>query len=274
MNPSAIFSKSVGAGPELVLLHGWGMNADVWDGIVPVLAETHHVTCVDLPGHGRSMPANGSYALAAQAAVVARALPKQCVLLGWSLGGLLASQIALDFPQQVAALVLVASSPRFVRADDWSDAMQSEVLKNFSSELQADYQKTIKRFLAIQAMGSEYAREELRVLRERVFAHGDPDCAALAAGLAILMTADLRQQLSRIQCPVQIISGERDTLFPLAAAERTQKLMPGSLLNVISGAGHAPFLSHPDAFLKALQAFLLNQPVNPSGTVTRSDARE
>ncbi len=106
-------------------------------------------------------------------------------------------------------------------------------------------------------MGSEYAREELRLLRERVFAHGDPDGEALAAGLDILMTADLRARLPHIDGPVQIISGERDTLFPLTAAKRTQALMTGSALSVIAGAGHAPFLFHSEAFLHELKKFLV-----------------
>ena len=258
MNDARLFCKTQGSGADLVLLHGWGMNADVWDGVVPKLSERHRVTVVDLPGHGRSGIADGDYSLSAQAKKVAQVLPPNATLLGWSLGGLLALQLALDFPQRVKALVLVASSPRFVRGDDWPDAMQAEVLQGFAGELQTDFKKTINRFLAIQALGSEHAREELRLLRGRVFAHGEPDRQALAGGLEILMTADFRDRLAALTCPLLLLCGERDTLFPAQAVRRTQALLPGAALHIVQGAGHAPFLSHPEDFVRALQAFMDN----------------
>jgi len=258
MNDVPLFYKTQGSGPALVLLHGWGMNADVWDDVVPMLAKSHRVTTVDLPGHGRSGDAGDDYSLPAQAQRVAEILPPDATLVGWSLGGLLALQLVLDFPRRIKALVLVASSPRFVRADDWPDAMQAEVLQGFAGELQTDFKKTINRFLAIQALGSEHAREELRLLRERVFAHGEPERKALASGLEILMTADFRARLSQIACPALLISGERDTLFPAQAARCTQALIADARLSVICGAGHAPFLSHAEDFVSVLQEFLDN----------------
>ncbi len=247
---------TVATDTELVLLHGWGMNADVWDGVLPALAEKQRVRAIDLPGHGRSRHYTGDYSLAAQAAAVAGIIPAKAVLVGWSMGGLIAMQLALDFPQNVESLVLVASSPRFVRSTDWPDGMDAEVLSGFARELHNDFKKTIKRFLAIQALGSEHAREELRALRESVFRHGEPDATALASGLDILRQTDFREQLPAIACPTLLLNGERDTLFPLAAAQCTQTLLPNARLGVISGAGHAPFLSHPDAFVGELQAFL------------------
>ena len=254
---SGLFAKSSGSGTELVLLHGWGMNGDVWDTVAAPLAEGGRVTTLDLPGHGRSGTLD-DYCLPAQAAHIADSLPPRSVLIGWSLGGLIAQQLALDFPRRIEALVLVASSPRFVCGDDWPEAMQAGILESFATELKTDYARTINRFLAIQALGGEHARDELRLLRERVFRHGEPRPAALAGGLDILMRADLRARLPALRCPVLLVSGERDTLFPLAAARRTRALLHDARLEVIAGAGHAPFLSHPGAFLETLQAFLDN----------------
>lgn len=105
-------------------------------------------------------------------------------------------------------------------------------------------------------MGSEHAREEQRTLRERVFRHGNPQPAALEGGLHILRHANLRPRLKEITCPSLLIAGEHDTLFPRAAAEKTKNLFNNANLSVISGAGHAPFLSHPDQFLDSLLPFL------------------
>lgn len=247
-----LFTQSVGSGPNLVLLHGWGMNGDVWEGILPALAESFRVTMVDLPGHGRS-PLSTEFTLPAISAQVANVIPDNAIVLGWSLGGVVATQLALSNPGQVASLILVCSAPRFVRAPDWPGGVDADVLASFARDLQTDFQGTIKRFLAIQAMGSDRAREEMRVLRDRLFRHGEPNHAALAGGLEILRSIDMRARLAALTCPTRLIAGEHDTLFPPAAARHTRELIADAQLVIVKGAGHAPFISHPDAFLSSLE---------------------
>lgn len=247
-----LFTQSTGTGRDLVLLHGWGMNGDVWEGVVPALAENFRVTTVDLPGHGRSA-LRSEFTFAAITEQVADVVPDGAMVLGWSLGGLIATQLALTFPARIAGLILLCSAPRFVRAADWPGGVDADVLAGFARDLQTDFQGTIKRFLAIQAMGSDRAREEMRVLRDRLFRHGEPNHAALAGGLEILRSVDLRASLSDVKCPTWLIAGEHDMLFPPAAARHTRELIANSHLIVIKGAGHAPFISHPDIFLSALE---------------------
>lgn len=252
----SLFTETIGNGPDLVLLHGWAMNGDVWEGLLPQLSTHFRTTIVDLPGHGRSLDCPANYTLPNLAEMLADAIPKPAMLVGWSLGGMLATQFTLDYPQRVTKLTLVASAPQFVRDDTWPDGTDADVLDNFASELKQNYQQTINRFIAIQAMGSEHAREEQRTLRERVFRHGKPQPAALEGGLDILRHANLRPRLSEIQCPTLLLTGEHDALYRRAAAEKTQNLFPHAYLSVISGAGHAPFLSHPENFLDSLFSFL------------------
>ena len=251
-----IFTRTTGEGPELVLLHGWGMNGDVWEGILPSLSKHYRTTIVDLPGHGRSIDCPSDYTLPNLSAALAEIIPQPAHIVGWSLGGMIATQFTLDNPQKVNKLVLVASAPQFVRNESWPDGTDADVLGSFADGLKQSYQKTINRFIAIQAMGSDHAREEQRTLRERVFRHGNPQPAALEGGLDILRHANLRPQLAHISCPCQLIVGEYDTLFRRAAAEKTKNLFTNASLSVIAGAGHAPFLSHPDVFLDSLQSFL------------------
>jgi len=210
----SLYVESCGVGAPLVLLHGWGMNADVWEDLLPALAERRRVVRVDLPGHGRSRPVACGASLAAMAEPLLAAIPEGADVLGWSLGGLLAQHLALAHPARVARLILVASGPRFVRSAHWPHAMAAETLTTFAHGLAEDYTGTIRRFLAIQALGSEHARETLGQLRERVFRHGEPDAAALRAGLAILLQADLRAELPRITFPPCSSAGRAIPCFP------------------------------------------------------------
>lgn len=103
---------------HLVLLHGWGLNAEVWRCIDEELSSHFTLHLVDLPGFGRSR-GFGALSLADMAEAVLRQAPDKAIWLGWSLGGLVASQIALTHPERVQALVTVASSPCFSARDEW-----------------------------------------------------------------------------------------------------------------------------------------------------------
>jgi len=251
-----LFTHTVGEGPDIVLLHGWGMNADVWEGILPALTKQFRVTLLDLPGHGRSLDSLADYSLKNLATTINAFIPQNAILVGWSLGGMIATQLTVNNPNNIRKLVLVASAPQFVRDDTWPDGTDAEVLDSFARDLKQNYPQTIKRFIAIQAMGSEHAREQQHILRERVFRHGNPQPAALEAGLAILRHTNLRPELAKITCPTLLISGEHDALFRPGAAKKTQSMMTNARLSIIPGAGHAPFLSHPDTFLDSLLTFL------------------
>ncbi|MGE0080714.1 MAG: pimeloyl-ACP methyl ester esterase BioH [Thiohalomonadaceae bacterium] len=244
-----------GNGPPVVLIHGWGLHGGVWARTAQALAGSHEVWRVDLPGFGASAPLAGRYTAQTLAEAVAARVPAGAVWAGWSLGGLVVLAAA-HMGASVSRLVLVGATPRFVQAPDWPHAMAGEVLAGFAAELAADWRATVLRFLALQARGSERAREELRALRETVFARGEPATAALSGGLDVLRDTDLRAALGHVTLPALVIHGSRDVLVPVQAAVETTAALHRARLALIEGAGHAPFLSHPDAFERELLAFL------------------
>jgi len=165
-------------------------------------------------------------------------------------------QWALAEPAAIDALVLVGATPRFVTAPDWPHAMDPATLARFGDELAVSYRLALQRFLSLQLQGGDDAgRRTLATLRATLFARGDPDRAALAAGLEILRATDLRDRVREIQQTTLVIAGERDALAPAAASRWLAGAMPAARLAVISGAGHVSFLSHPDAFVGALAEF-------------------
>jgi pimeloyl-[acyl-carrier protein] methyl ester esterase len=250
-----IYSQTTGSGPDLVLIHGWGLHGGIWDEFVPLLETDFRVTCVDLPGHGRS-EWQGETTLDAMVDALLDAVPHPAAWLGWSLGGLLASRAALRRPARVNALVMLASTPCFVRKPGWQPAMLPALLETFAADLQADYSRTLNRFLSLQVRGSVDANQALKTLRGKLLAHGEPSTAALQAGLDILRTADLREQVCRIHCPVMLLMGERDMLVPVGAGRESLHLFSAARLEVIKGAGHAPFIAQPEIVAGLVQHFL------------------
>ncbi len=251
----SLYIEQHGNGPDLVLLHGWGLHGGLFAPVVTPLTEHFRLHLVDLPGHGRSPMPSGDYTLEHIAEAIAHEVPPGTSWLGWSLGGRIALKAA-GIGSPIDKLILVGANPCFAQKPDWPHAMPEAELAQFADSLRDNYRTTLQRFLAVQSRGSERTREELRKLRESLFAHGEPDPAALAGGLEILRSADLRPLLTDIQQHTLVLHGERDTLTPLAAAEYTAAQLPHSKLHVIEGAGHAPFISHPELFTHAIVEFL------------------
>lgn len=238
------------------MLHGWGLHGGIWQDTVDDLKEKWTVTVVDLPGHGKSDMRHEAYTLQTLAAEVAQVLPQPTMLLGWSLGGMIAMQIAADFPERITRLVLVASTPQFVKSSDWPNAVEPQILEVFATNLQQDFHSTVKHFLALQVLGSSDERNTLGKLQRLTFSRGVPDTRALQTGLGILSQTNLRQQLQKLVCPTLIIYGQHDKLVPQAVGKEMLKLLPEATLRVIDHAGHAPFLSHRQEFLHAITGFL------------------
>jgi len=240
----------------LVLLHGWGMNAAVWEGLPTSLTAGWQLCRIELPGHGASPFEPRHDSCAAWADACLESAPERAVWIGWSLGGLIALEAALRAPERISALILLTATPRFVRAPAWAAAMEAKVLAQFHDGLLADPAGTLLRFLALQVRGSEGARDSLRTLRRELAQHPAPVPAALALGLDLLRDTDLRQGVAALACPTLWLFGQRDTLVPAAASEGIACLLPQARRQVIAGAAHAPFLSHPEETGEAIVRFL------------------
>ncbi len=253
----ALHIDVVGKGPPLVLVHGWALHGGVFAPLVERLSGEFEMHLVDLPGHGHSR--DSALPLTLEDCVpelLARTPP--AAWIGWSLGGLFAMQAASLSPQ-VRGLVLVAVTPRFVRGDDWPHAVECSVFEQFGTDLTQDFARTLERFLALDTIGSEHARAELRTLKANLFARGEPAPRALQEGLLLLETTDLRGALATLSIPNVWISGRRDRLVPPLGMQAAAAMTPHSSYVEIAGGGHAPFLGHADVVSAEIRSFMQTQ---------------
>lgn len=246
--------ETIGQGPDLVLLHGWGMHSGVWLGVQDVLASRFRLHLIDLPGMGLS-PSCEPYTLERLAREVAGQMPEHATVCGWSFGGEVAMRLALDYPARVDQLILVGSTPCFVNGQAWGNGIAAQVFSDFAAQVAAEYHGSMGRFLGLQAFGGKSSRTQLRELREHFASRPVPALDVLQQALKVLLETDLRGQVSKLDLPVQIIHGDRDTLAPVASAYWMAEHLPMAALNVIHGASHAPFLSHPTEFSDLVMKF-------------------
>ena len=162
----------------------------------------------------------------------------------------------------MSALVTVASSPCFSAQDAWP-GIKPEVLAGFQQQLSDDFQRTVERFLALQTMGTETARQDARTLKQTVLSLPMPDVEVLNGGLEILKTIDLREPLASLALPHLRMYGYLDGLVPRKVVPLLDNLWPESQSMVVAKAAHAPFISHPGEFCSALSAFIRAVPTTP-----------
>lgn len=236
-------------------LHGWAMHSGLFRDLADALPAVDW-RGIDLPGHGRNRdqpwPADADTLVDG----LVQDLPKGSWLMGWSLGGLLAMQAVLKFPQRFAGLILISATPCFITREHWPDGVEAGLLKAMAMELAADPEVVVNRFLALEIHGSAHPRDELKRLKSLALAHGLPDKSALLAGLKHLAETDLSNRLAEIECPVLLLGGRRDKLVPWASLEHSHRLLPNSRLVGIAGAAHAPFLTDAAAVTDAIRSFL------------------
>jgi pimeloyl-[acyl-carrier protein] methyl ester esterase len=264
-----------GSGPDLVLLHGWGLNIRVWDGLVQELGDRFRMIAVDLPGHGRSTWGAGGGTPAEQAWLIHTTLASvsnRYSLLGWSLGGQIALDLAAAMPGQIDKLVLVAATPRFAQSADWPYGMQPAAITKLATQLRQNYRQTVRDFLELQVRGSIEGSSVLEQLRHALFVHGEAQPEALEAGLNTLATSDLRPTLPHVKAPTLAIAGQHDRITAPAASRVLAQALPDARYVEMRRAAHAPFLSHRKEFATLVDKFLRGAEIHDASAAATTGA--
>ena len=277
--------RIAGSGPLVVLLHGIAGTSATWEEVIPHLDQRHTVLAPDLVGHGESGKPEGDYSLGAYANAIRDLLEalgrERATIVGHSLGGGVAMQLAYQFPERCERLVLVSSGglgrevhpllraaalpgaevvlPWLCLAGRHSVGRIVHALGGLGLRAGADLEETWRSFVSLE--DPEARRAFLHTVRGIIDLGGQRVSASdrlyLAAGL-----------------PTLIVWGEKDPLIPVRHAREAHQRIPGSRLEIFPGAGHFPHRDDPRRFAELLLDFVeTTKPLPVDGKRLRSRLR-
>ena len=242
-----------GKGQPLLFIHGLGSSTQDWELQVSEFSKTYQVITFDLRGHGRSDKPAGPYSLpmfATDTAGLLKSLDvKSSHVVGLSLGGGIAFQLAIDFPALVKTMVIVNSAPEMV-------------VRTFKDRVRVWQRFAIVRLLGMRKMGEVlskrlFPKNEHETLRELfVESWAKNDSRAYQAAMRAMVGWSVTDKLGSIKCPALIITADQD-YTSVALKEEYTKLLPNAQLVVIPDAHHATPVEQPDLFNTVLMDFIV-----------------
>jgi pimeloyl-ACP methyl ester carboxylesterase len=254
--------RDEGRGDPLVLVHGAGTSGAIWRRAMPLLATRRRIVAPDLPGYGGSPAAGPGFALPQVAERLAAGLqearvPEPYDLVGHSMGGAISILLAARHPERVRRLVLVAPAglaalPRRVAALLGTVAGPYAVARRrLASPLAGN---SLVRRLALAGVARDGAR--VPADHARAVLASSAGATRIGPGLASAASADLRDPLAGLSCPLGLVWGEHDPVIPRRRIEVIRAARPDVTVAIVPDTAHAPMLEAPAAFCAALDDVL------------------
>jgi non-heme chloroperoxidase len=252
----SIYFESTGEGRPIVFLHGWTMDHELWDRQVTALAPSYRCVTVDLRGHGHSSkPVEGygydEHVKDIQALLGALDL-RHATLVGSSMGGAIAVQLAALHPERVAQVVTVGTPPQLVADDRWPEARPLEVVGAFLEAQRVAREQTMRQIVenSVRAKLDEATSAWLFQIALR-----SPSWAAIGSWKGALASS-AAPFIARLAAPLLVIQGRHDAFVSNEAASRLAAEAPRSRLAWFENSAHFPFLEETELFNRELAGFL------------------
>jgi pimeloyl-[acyl-carrier protein] methyl ester esterase len=234
---------------RLILLPGWGLGTAALEPLAASLRAQDSRLQVEL----MPLPELLEGDVQAWIDYLDRKLPTDTWLGGWSLGGMLASELAHKRGDHCCGLLTLASNPSFISRADWPHGMAPDTFGTFLDGCRSHHQVTLKRFRSLCSEGAQMPRTLLRQLGVGL---PDTDPLYLASGLEVLAKLDTRTALEQYAGPQLHLFAGSDALVPAAAAKALSELLPDVEVGLVEDSSHAFLLEYPQELAAGIKSFL------------------
>ncbi len=251
--------------PRLVMLHGWAVNSRIWDPILADLQSEFEVTQVDLPGYGSDTDYEGEYLLNSIVNETLARAPEKATWVAWSLGATIAIAAAIEYPERFEKLQLISPTPKFLSNETWELGSESTRFLQLAADFEADFLSGLRKFLLLSAFSNDRsqrlpATKLVRKVAALIRQEKTPSHQTLQSGLEILRDTDLRDHLTDLKVPTQVIVGTDDQIVPPEASRFLFEQLPNPHSFREFHAGHLPFLQSPSEYIETLISFTQDTP--------------
>jgi 3-oxoadipate enol-lactonase len=242
-----------GANPAVMLIHGVGADGSSWDEIIPALAQRFTAIRLDLRGHGRSGNVNGALALDDFArdvvdVMTAAGVPRAHVV-GFSLGGMIAQALALDYAARVNRLVLLSAvagrtGQERARVRERLEILRTQGIAAITGAAQDRW------------FTAGFIERHPELVRQRMEQSQRNHAPSYAAAYTVFSTSDLGERLHAIRRPTLVATGEHDAGSNTRMAQFMQSQIPGAQLRILPELKHSVLVEAPDTIAEMLLEFL------------------
>src|SRR5688500_18578046 len=250
------YYELLGTGDPLVLIPGLGATCTLWDSVTSDLSKSFSLVLFDNRGLGRSIPRRAPQTLADLTVDIVELMDhlqlERAHVMGLSLGGIVAQQVALDHPSRVDRLVLVSCTNRFGPYLTEMAKLLGQALRHFPPEV-------FRRTIELLGSAPEYLDAHVEEIDQKIAMACDAGIArsAVARQLRCLGNRDVAEGPDyRITTPTLVIAGEQDMLIPACYARRMAREIPGSEFLLVRGCGHNPLYEKTELVVPRITEFL------------------
>ena len=257
---SRLWYEERGAGKPVVLIHGWCMSSAVWGLQMDGLSRSQRVIAIDLPGHGQSDATAEGFSLAGCAADLAGMFEnldlRDVLLVGWSLGSMIALESYALLKDRLSGMVLVAATPKFTQGVDFPCGLSQLEVEGMVRKVQRSLRRALDGFTGRMFSRGELDEPALSATIQRMLSQVPvPTTDVALQALEVLAGTDLRDRLNRIDLSTLVLCGDSDVICLPQASDFLARGIPSARQVMFAGCGHAPFLTHSRRFNACIEEF-------------------
>ena len=241
---------SIKKNADMLFLHGWGINKNVWNDFAALFSDDETIKAPCLYSIAEQAD---DHSFLSMASLLSKDIKKDTVVIGWSIGGLIAICLSA-MNKNIKALVFIASTPCFVNKEQWSNTIENKELEKLQKNFSLDSALALENFSGLIAHGDKQARQTLKYLRRCLAEQQYVDI--LSSWLLQIKENDLRHDYKSLNVPACILLGENDALIKPEIKQQLKCLNENVTYKTLKGCGHAPFISSPVECKRIIAEFI------------------